>query len=950
MIYRSIQRAIYLAAVAAVATGSVRAAQTGDAVTVSLSGSTAMSNFTRSAYFTLLNPGGSITLNAGPGGAPTIFKATAGSTTAVQLATNNFLTGFSGNPSSGLPLGFDDPAVNAAQYRAMRVEWHEQGSVEGILELINDQIGTVASVAASNRNPLSSNRVWVNTGSFSVAPGSSNGLSIASSSYSNSSFNTSGLNLEGGQNRVQMAISDVNARQGFAISGAPAFTRAPGQAGYGMGNPALPLGSTIQGLGVANTRKQMNDASIANMSTDKVDPGTGSNFGSGAWNSAGIDNLENKTVAITATLAVANPGTGLRRLNRTDAQWLQTTGRLQNGADFNMVTRDAYSGTLNVFANNTGVDPSWVVGENDDGNGNLATGGTTQVAIGPGIKFSGKTSGGSGLRPTVQNSRMAIGHLSMSDAIASATNGASRPLRALAYRDDNDDLANGSNATIESGFTDPVSGAFVQPSANSIVDGSYVIYQNQTYVTVKRPDAVQYGQDLIKGDNAGDDVRDLRANILESVNSFPPSSTGSPADGLVNNSFILPQFMAVKKDTDGLNRSVANPGYNSTLSSQFLGSPSLTSKFNPADASSVTSGATSRYGDVTPSGGQGSIVISSQNYLFGNFRQNGVRDFAAVKAAQAAQAALAGGTLGVDMFSGAAGSNVAAVSGVSTVLAAMNSGAGVTKGDLIVMGDFNSDGKFDGRDLYHMARGASLADSTSTDQLTAASGADFGDQIRKGVLRKNAALDYMAGVATAQQRIEASASVANDPTGSNAFSKADVNRDGLVNRADAQIVDAAIGLDYRNINDQLGAVIATNGTLFDGKDINGNATTETARSISLVDVELNDTGDITYGATSDWSIIRSAVGTELVGGDANFDGKVDSLDFGTLVANFGDTGKKWSQGDFDGVDGKVNTLDFNVLAANFGAAPGATLGSVVPEPASISLMIVAASASLRRRR
>src|SRR5262249_7666509 len=152
---------------------------------------------------------------------------------------------------------------------------------------------------------------------------------------------------------------------------------------------------------------------------------------SGPWNTAGVGNLDNRTVAITATLFAANPGTGLERLNRTDAQWLQATGRLQNGADFNVATHDVNSGTLNVAANNVGLDPSFAVGENDDNNGNAANGGTARVRIGPDIRFSNKTSGGSQLRPTVQNSRMSIGHLSMSDAIGSTKNSASRPLRAL---------------------------------------------------------------------------------------------------------------------------------------------------------------------------------------------------------------------------------------------------------------------------------------------------------------------------------------------------------------------------------------------------------------------------------------------------------------------------------------------------------------------------------------
>jgi ELWxxDGT repeat protein len=54
-----------------------------------------------------------------------------------------------------------------------------------------------------------------------------------------------------------------------------------------------------------------------------------------------------------------------------------------------------------------------------------------------------------------------------------------------------------------------------------------------------------------------------------------------------------------------------------------------------------------------------------------------------------------------------------------------------------------------------------------------------------------------------------------------------------------------------------------------------------------------------------------------IASDANFDGVVDTLDFNALAANFGGTGKRWSQADFN-YDGMVNTLDFNSLAAQFG--------------------------------
>jgi autotransporter-associated beta strand protein len=94
-------------------------------------------------------------------------------------------------------------------------------------------------------------------------------------------------------------------------------------------------------------------------------------------------------------------------------------------------------------------------------------------------------------------------------------------------------------------------------------------------------------------------------------------------------------------------------------------------------------------------------------------------------------------------------------------------------------------------------------------------------------------------------------------------------------------------------------------------------------------------------------------------GDANLDGTVNALDFNALATNFG-SGTFWYQGDFDR-SGTVDTADFTILSQNFnktggisaGALPGSipTLGALVPEPATVSLMGLAVSAmSIRRRR
>jgi hypothetical protein len=93
-------------------------------------------------------------------------------------------------------------------------------------------------------------------------------------------------------------------------------------------------------------------------------------------------------------------------------------------------------------------------------------------------------------------------------------------------------------------------------------------------------------------------------------------------------------------------------------------------------------------------------------------------------------------------------------------------------------------------------------------------------------------------------------------------------------------------------------------------------------------------------------------------GDANVDGVVNLLDFNVLARNFGQTGRRWSQGDFT-YGGAVNLVDFNLLAANFGyqaSGPAVTpqdwanLAAVVPEPAGAAALAGLAVLILRRGR
>src|SRR5678809_1485173 len=101
--------AIAMAATLAV-TDVSRAEQQGDSVTISWSGATFMRSFTTSRGISLLNPGSTITLNSGVGGAPVTYSAANGPTTSVQLAPINLGGTITPNPLPG------DPAVTSANY------------------------------------------------------------------------------------------------------------------------------------------------------------------------------------------------------------------------------------------------------------------------------------------------------------------------------------------------------------------------------------------------------------------------------------------------------------------------------------------------------------------------------------------------------------------------------------------------------------------------------------------------------------------------------------------------------------------------------------------------------------------------------------------------------------------------------------------------------------------
>jgi Ca2+-binding EF-hand superfamily protein len=1012
------------------------------AVTISFSGQTALRSFNTSGALTELQPGSTIILHDGASGAPITYTAPNNSSTFVQLASPDF---------TSVDAGVNNPSATSQRHSAIRLEWHEQGSIDGFYDLINDQIGYATSSPISNgslRTPSSSNPTWINTNKFTSAT-SANGFTLgsvtstqAANTYDSTVYNqATGVNILGGQNRVQFSVGE-NPTEAVAVAGTANPFVSAGSAGYGLGNTALTPASTLTALGVGGARQTFQPKSILNESTDKIDPQTPNTaYTAGPWNSAGTNNITSTNIAATAVTYSANPGTGLQRIDKGDAQWLQTTGRLENGALFNVVARTVDTGQRVVFALNTGIDPSWAVGSNDDGNSTSSTNAAAQHSVGPSLRFDGKTSG-TEAATTIGASRMAVGALSVPEARAVSS---AAPVRALDVdfndqtNDTNDaafvranintiissDPATRYQAVLISHYnsvktpslsalnneltheglpTVPSTSAFqTDPVTGNVFTNNLTENQLQTaWANVQSFDPATAETDStpasasvsgIKGDTTGDVAAVIsnvvNSNAIQTVSN--PINANNPADGLLSTGFIPTGLLNWKRATDGGPISPQTPGSQQAAVIAAYG-PLFTTD-SSAGANGQTIGTSSVYGGSGSANGvaiNGNIAITAKetngtadgngtiapagNYLFGNFNQNGVRDYSAVQASVSAALALTqqdvvsgGGKDSIFTPDGGV-TNGTVISSLSGPLATSHTN---TKGDLIALGDFNGDGKFDGQDVYELATGASLADSSSsvssalnsTATLTATA-TTFADAVRSpnAVLFKNTALDYTQNVlnnaaATNPQAVaflEKSARVVlttsgavpagatdlhttdpitgleqytYDPNGTNAFNKFDVNRDGRVSLNDLAVVDKFIGADTGSLTDQVSATIAVDGsvstslpqqqfnlinaTLIDNKAANGLQANVNGNGPSANNGQGPSLFSSADGQTRARNILRTDFDS-LANYAQTHDSSGNVVSLGSGILNPGDVN----------LDGGVDNSDLRIVLGNFGQPSG----------------------------
>jgi hypothetical protein len=561
---------LLLAAAVAPLVAMPAGARAAEEFAVSTSGATALGAFTRGN--TEANAPTSSTLYRGPLAVGTNFT----------LGTTSYTVPASGIQYYGI-ANLNSVLTSEPTTSQDRINYYyrESGSIQGILDLVDSNGLLNASGGASvlPGDPAANLFVWQN-GSRFTAPDSvgtpNTGRSIGHNYPTPGTFNGAP-----GQPLVRVAWSDVRFEQGFSLSGSATHDKKPTEAGYGLG----------QGnIGGTNFQQLRNSSAII-----------------GGIN-ASTTRLRNESLAVVPFNLVANPGTGLAKVTKEEGKWLQATGRLQNGANFNSITREIGSGTRNQGDNNLGLDPSWGGGERDrralasytttDINGNpitvnvgdeadpvrSLTGTTSQDPnenrIGPTARFSDKISGSSGVRATVVASRMGIGILSAGDsrsngsgtALAThSTTGA--PMRALKI-----DWGNGHG--------------YLAATAQNVTEGKYEMWSASQAVTVApyaNPDSLEKQfldasgnpTDLntgtpnpnydsakayrpVNGDTNDQAIgsptstaqqgvhRKFLDNITKSVTTFTgvnPEIT--PADFIIGSSFIPPQIMKVTKQFDG---------------------------------------------------------------------------------------------------------------------------------------------------------------------------------------------------------------------------------------------------------------------------------------------------------------------------------------------------------------------------------------------------------------
>ncbi len=367
------------------------------------------------------------------------------------------------------------------------------GSVEGFSEFIDSQLCGIVPDNAPSEAGLFNRFLYADLGSIVDGWGG----------Y----VNSSGTPLA--QCSIDGTILDVPGQWAITYEGTPKWNATPGEGGYGLNYIESSTGD------VSQLQSLSRDCTTNSLNFDTADPNG--------------DTLYSLVLAWVPIAAISNRGTGLEGLKFSEIQYLLVTGRMPNGENLVMATRDVGSGTRNGFCNTTNVDPSWGrgdnIGERDDSS-------TTTLL---GHDFQPTNRGGSGLMENVvQNDRLAVGYTGVGGGSRAARDSARGFYEVLGVCKDVDQ------------YGDPLcdcdSTGFVRPTIANVVDNcnactGYQIGGSESVVVRGDPNANRDpGDDLFNSNGpaiTNQAVADYLNNIFDSIAEF----TQDPLGGQCANSY-----------------------------------------------------------------------------------------------------------------------------------------------------------------------------------------------------------------------------------------------------------------------------------------------------------------------------------------------------------------------------------------------------------------------------
>ncbi len=833
-------------------------------------------------------------------------------------APNQTLTGYT------TTVGTSTPNLNGASIAGQwSLQYIGAGSVNGLTDFVQSQLTNGATLPASFSNPSSLNGTPYTT----QQPG----------------HGIAGFPANTPITKVDAAVVDVAlpwAVQGAA--GTPAWNAKPATPGYGA-NAQLPANATVL----------TNDLPTLSFNGGSL------NLNTTAPNSSTIFGT---SIAFAPVSFVANHGTGLQNITQSDLAFLYVTGRAPDGTNYVVATRDIGSGTRAGAMNSLGVDPSFGVGDNI---GNQTIPNSTQSLVGSAFQPTNLDATGT-VTNVVRDSRLAVGYVSTSTGKANEANGSNEVL--------------GIQFTGGTGFVRPTAESIINNDGTAfLVNGSdvnfgtgYRIGGVETIGTVGDPlnATTSAFSSPVPGHASNPSMANTQAalyvrNIYQSINAFQnaPNSNAStfmPAQSLITVGIPLGATRFVQNPSDPT-QWISNPNFVTQVYNAEIGS-SGASLNTGAYGSGVAGGVPAPFGIVpTRQTLSGSTYSDGQAGTYRFYDSAGTLQSIPFGAPLNSQMAIVGD------FNDDGARNVNdipelmnAISNTTQWAMSHNSGTtGSSLGTAVIpelMGDFNSDGNFDSKDVRYFADGLAIATSgpnaghldrdagfTAVDNnwTVSTAGHPAGNYFNTTLITGK---PYQAGDSRGDVvGSSAGLSVGASPTGPN----------GVVDVADIEYV-----------------ALQAHEAMGNGTD--GTFSTLLTRAISdptinvHADLSADMNGDGKIDAADVADLVQNILGTRF-GDSTGFqgvpDGNVDTQDLNDVVAHWQQTGATWATGDTFGPqsvpDGKVDIQDLNAVVANwqFNASAGLAsqalgLGTsaAVPEPASLSLLALGAAALLTRRR